>query len=308
LADPSEVPAGTLPREARDLFADVNGCRVLCYENIGDIPKQISDCLCQITSGTGFRKRRLYTDFDRISVGGYRTVVLTSVSNPVVEPDLAQRCVTLHLSHIAQPRSEARILQEFERERPAIFGALLDIIAHGLKRLPHATVPTPPRLIDFALWGTAIEQAYGAPGSFLAAFAACQTTAVDSVIEMNPVAAAIAAFMEDRDAWDGTATELWRELQARDQTEARPTETKSWPKDPISFGIALTKTLPTLRKISVEATRDRSKSRKRTPMIHLRRIPQEKQPQQENSAAEGSERLEGLTNRALAKIIPFPEN
>ena len=43
-------------------------------------------------------------------------------------------------------------------------------------------------------------------------------------------------------------------------------------------------------------------------MIHLRRILQEKQPQEENSAAEGSERLEGLTNRALAKIIPFPEN
>ena len=36
---------------------------------------------------------------------------------------------------------------------------------------------------------------------------------------MNPVAAAIAA-------WDGTTTQLWRELQARDQTEARPTETK----------------------------------------------------------------------------------
>ena len=115
---------------------------------------------------------------------------------------------------------------------------------------------------------------------------------------MNPVAAAIAA-------WDGTTTQLWRELQARDQTEARPTETKGWPKDPVSFGIALAKTLPTLRKIGVEATRDRLKSRKRTPMLHLRRIEQEEQPQ--HWAPEGSERSEGLaSNRALAKIIPFP--
>jgi hypothetical protein len=127
------------------------------------------------------------------------------------------------------------------------------------------------------------------------------------VIEMNPVAAAIVAFMEDRDAWDGTATEMWRELQARDQTEARPTETRTWPKDAISFGIALTKTLPTLRKIGVEATRDRSTNRKRTPVVHLRRIRQENQPVQQNCATEGSERLEGLNNRALAKIIPFPE-
>ena len=251
----------------------------------------------------------MYTDLDQILVGGYRTIVLTSVSNAVVEPDLAERCVTLHLSHIAQRRSEARLWKEFERERPAIFGALLDIIAHGLKQLPHVTVPDPPRLIDLALWGTAIERAFAAAGSFLAAFATSQTTAIDSVIEVNPVAAAIAGFMEDRVAWDGTTTQLWRELQVRDQTEARPTETKGWPKDPVSFGIALAKTLPTLRKIGVEATRDRSKSRKRTPMFHLRHIEQEKQPQQQHWAAEGSERSEGLaSNRALAKIIPFPEN
>jgi hypothetical protein len=306
LTDPSEVPAGTLPRETRDLFADVKSSRVLCYDNVGDIPKRISDALCQITTGTGFRKRRLYTDSDQILVGGDRTVVFTSVSNPVVEPDLAERCVPLHVLHIAQRRSEARLWKDFERDRPAIFGALLDIVALGLKRLPQVTVPDPARLVDFVLWGVAIEQAFGAPGCFLAAFAACQTTALDSVIELNPVATAIAAFMEDKDGWDGTATELWRELKARDRTEARLTETKGWPKDPISFGIALAKSLPTLRKVGVQATRDRSTSRKRTPVVHLRRIRVENQPQQQNTAAEGSERLEGLNNCALAKIIRTP--
>ena len=55
LTDPSDVLVGTLPREARDLFADVNGSHVLAYDNTSDIPQTISDCLCQITSGTGFR-------------------------------------------------------------------------------------------------------------------------------------------------------------------------------------------------------------------------------------------------------------
>ena len=307
LTDPTEVPTATLPREARDLFADVNCSHVVFYDNLSSIPKPISDLLCQIMNG--FHKRRLRSDLDQVLVGGYRTVVLTSASNAVVEPDLVEWCVPLHLSHIAQRRLEATLWKEFERERPAIFGALLDIVALGLKRLPHVTVPDPPRLFDFVLWGTAIEQAFGAPGSFLAAFAACQTTALDSVIELNPVAAAIAAFMEDQDGWDGTSTELWRELKARDRTEARLTETKGWPKDPISFGIALTKTLPTLRKIGVEATRDRSTSRKRTPTVHLRRIREVNQPQQ-NTAAEGLEGLEwseGLNNPALVKNIPFPE-
>ena len=226
LTDPTEVPTATLPREARDLFADFNSSHVLSYDNVSGILKPISDVLCQITSG--FRKRRLRTDLDQILVGGCRTVLLTSVSNAAVESDLAEQCVPLHLSHIAQRRSGASLWKEFERERAAIFGALLDIVALGLKRLPHVTVPDPPRLLDFVLWGTAIEPAFGGLGSFFAAFAACQTTALDSVFELNPVATAIAAFMEDRDAWDGTTTQLWRELQAHDQTEARPTEMKAW--------------------------------------------------------------------------------
>jgi hypothetical protein len=50
LTDPSDVPAGTLQREVRDLFADVNGSHVLSYDNTSTIPKSISDSLCQVTS------------------------------------------------------------------------------------------------------------------------------------------------------------------------------------------------------------------------------------------------------------------
>ena len=316
LTDPSEVPASKLPREARDLFADVNASHVLSYDNVSTIPKSVSDVLCQITSGTGFRKRKLYTDLDQILVGGYRTVIITGVHKAVTEPDLAERCLTMNLSQVApgRRRLETELKADFARERPAIFGAMLDIVAHGLKQRPHTHVPDLPRLADFALWGTAIEGAFALAGSFLAAFGASQTTAIDAVIELSPVAAAIAAFMEDRDVWDGTTTQLWRELQERDQAEARPTQTRSWPKDPVSFGIALTKAGPTLRKVDIAVTRDRSTSRKRTPMLHLRRIEQEESPQQQYRAApHASERSEGLerssaSNRAVAKVIPFPEN
>ena len=75
----------------------------------------------------------------------------------------------------------------------------------------------------------------------------------------------------------------------------------------------MAKTIPTLRKVGVEVTKDRATDRKRTPMLHVRRIEQKEQPQQQRQAAstaERSEASEGLArNRALAtKIIPFPEN
>ena len=313
VTDPSDVPAGTLPREVRDLFADVNACCVLSYDNTSSIPKPISDALCQVTSGTGFRKRKLYTDLEQVLIGGYRTVIVTSVHNAVTEPDLAERCVTMNLPHIAskQRHSETQLWKNFERERAAILGAVLDIVAHGLKHLLHAHVPDLPRLADFALWGVAIEGAFAPAGSFLAAFTASQAVATDATVEVSAVATAIAAFMEAQAApsWDGTTTELWRLLLTRDQAESRPTETKGWPHDPISFGIALTKITATLRKIGIEVTRDRATSRRRTPVLHLRRVEQEERPQQRQqatSAAEGSEGSEG--SEPSRKIVPFRGN
>ena len=308
LTDPSDVPAGTLPREPRDLFADVNGSHVLFYDNISTIPPLISDTLCQITSGTGFRKRKLYTDLDQVLIGGYRTVVLTGLHNAVTAADLAERCVTMGLSHITarERRSETRLWREFNRECPEIFGALLDIVAHGLKHLAHAQVPDLPRLSDLALWGTAIEGATN--GAFIRAFNVSQAIATDATVDVNPVAHAVSAFMEDRaSAWDGTTTQLWRELQRHDQAEARPTETKDWPHEPIAFGIALSKATPILRKIGIEVTRDRNTSRLRTPMVHLRKI--EPTTGQTDTAAamsemsETSERPRQEAGRAV--IVPF---
>ena len=199
------MPSGTLPREPRVyLFVDVNGSAVLSYDNVGSIVKQISDALCQVTSGTGFKKRRLYSDLDQIFVAGFRLVIITAIDNPVTEPDLADRSLTMKLVVPSVRRSRTELMVEFERLRASIFGALLDVLAHGLKRLPRTKVANLPRLADFAKWGTACETAIAQPGAFLAAFTASQLTATEDVIELNPVATAIAAFMENRrTAWDG---------------------------------------------------------------------------------------------------------
>lgn len=277
LTDPSDVPAGTLPREARDLFIDVSGSHVLAYDNVGLIPKHISDALCQVTSGTGYRKRMLYSDTGQVLIGGYRTVVLTGVHNAVTEPDLAERCLTMNLSHIdpSSKKSDVKLRRDFERARPQIFGALLDIVSFGLKRLPHTHVPELPRLADFALFGVAIEQAFAPAGAFLAAFTASQMAAVEAVVEKDPVTTVVAAFMQGRNAWDGTTTQFLQELEARDPTEAKVTKTKGWPREASTFGIALKKAKQVLRKLGIEVHKDRATDRNRTPMLHLRTIKQE---------------------------------
>jgi hypothetical protein len=71
----------------------------------------------------------------------------------------------------------------------------------------------------------------------LAAFEASAAEAVEVVVEGDPVAVAIGAFMIERRAWSGTAAQLLHELTTQDRAEARPTEWTTWPRNPTALSI-----------------------------------------------------------------------
>lgn len=123
------------------------------------------------------------------------------------------------------------------------------------------------------------------------------------MIENDPVATAIAAFMHGRLAWTGTATELLCELSGRDRAEAQPSTWKSWPKDPAEFGKAVRRVKGALCKVGIEVTIGRAPDRIRTRMVELRRI--EPQPSQTDvaGAADGTDSED--SGRAIAKVIPI---
>jgi hypothetical protein len=67
-------------------------------------------------------------------------------------------------------RPEKDLWQEFETARPRILDALLDVAAHGLRRLSGVHLPGLPRMADFALWTAASETAIWPPETFLRAY------------------------------------------------------------------------------------------------------------------------------------------
>jgi hypothetical protein len=71
----------------------------------------------------------------------------------------------------------------------------------------------------------------------LAAFEASAAEAVEVVVEGDPVAVAIGAFIIERRAWSGTAAQLLHELTTQDRAEARPTEWTTWPRNPTALSI-----------------------------------------------------------------------
>jgi hypothetical protein len=305
LVDPSSVPLRTLPGTARDLFINADGAQMLAFDNVSAIPAPISDALCQLATGSGFGTRKLYTDSDQVMVGGSRSIVLTGLLNVVERSDLADRAVVMQLPVIEpeKRRTEKEFWRALEQEQPQILGALLDIVAHGLSQLSHVQLSHMPRMADFALWAVACETAYTKPGTFLAAYEAHAAEATDVVVENDPVATAIVAFMHERDNWKGTVTELLRELSVHDHAEARPSEWKTWPRDPALFGKALQRVKGALRKTGIEViTGSRALDRTRTRHLELRRI---EPPSTQASYTDSADSVDSADSKKSATIIPI---
>jgi hypothetical protein len=284
------------------MFVGAYGSHVLAYDNVSTISPAISDALCQITSGSGFGTRKLYTDTSQLLIGGSRPVILTGLANVITRSDLADRAVIIPLSPVApeQRRPAAQLRAAFECQKPLILGALLDAVVCGLRNLPGIRLERPPRLADFATWAVACEEGYAKPGAFLAAFAATATEATEAVIEDDPVAKAIIAFMAGYKIWNGTAAGLLAELTYRDESEARPSKWKNWPRNPAAFSKRLRGVAAVLRKTGIEIEFGKAPDSKRTRLLALRRT----QPQRPAGRADGSRISDGSdsSDRAAQKI------
>jgi hypothetical protein len=268
LLDPNTAPLRALPREDRDLFIAANNGYVLAFDNVSGLPTWISDTLCRLATGGGFAVRQLYSDQDEVLFDAARPVILNGIEDIVTRPDLADRAIFLTLEPIPEERrrGEQELWAAFETERPRILGVLLDAAAKGLAMLPQTRLDKLPRMADFALWATACEPALWSAGTFRSAYCRNRDEAVEGVIEADPTATAVRAFMETRTEWTGTASEL---LGALGQSAGeRVAKSKSWPDSPRALAGRLRRAATFLRKIGIDISFEREgRARTRTIVI-----------------------------------------
>src|SRR5262249_10660493 len=198
LLDPSEAPLRALPRDAQGLFIAANNAHLLAFDNVSDLPRWLSDILCQVSTGGGFGVRQLYTDQDEVLFSVDRPLVLNGIEEFVTEPDLADRTIFLNLKRITeeQRRPERELWAEFRKEQPRILGALLDLAAHGLRELPETSQQGLPRMADAFWWARAWETALWRSGTVERAYRGNREQAIETVLEGDPVAGALLAMMK----------------------------------------------------------------------------------------------------------------
>jgi hypothetical protein len=253
LIDPNVAPVRSLSREERELMITANNGYLLAFDNLSGLPIWLSDALCRLATGGSFAVRRLYTDDEEVLFEAARPILLNGIEEVISRPDLGDRAIFLTLAPIgeAQRRSEIELWREFEIAWPRMLGALLDAVVHGLRTLGRIHLDRLPRMADFALWTAACETALWPAGTFARAYAANRKTAIEDIIDADPVAALVRDIMAERGSWTGSAAELWRAGAHRTSHDLL-SERTGWPKNPRALAGGLRRAQTFLRALGID--------------------------------------------------------
>jgi hypothetical protein len=198
LIDPSTAALTTVPKSERDIAIAASNSHLIAMDNLSEISPALSDVICRVATGGGFRCRELYTNDDETILTYRRPVIINGIEELPIRPDLLDRSIIIHVEPISEDRrqDERTFWADFEMMRPLLFGAMLDVIQAGLQNVGNVKLILQPRMADFARWGVATEQAAGFPaGTFMAAYDSNRDDADAAAIESSPIAKAIYYFM-----------------------------------------------------------------------------------------------------------------
>ncbi|MGH9425515.1 MAG: hypothetical protein ACRD2L_04310, partial [Terriglobia bacterium] len=247
LIDPSVAPLRTAPRDERDLMISASVGRVLAFDNLSHLPQWLSDAFCRLATGGGFSTRELYSNDEETIFDSQRPVLFTGIEDIAVEGDLIDRGIRLLLPPITATarKEESKFWQEFEKARPKILGALLNVLVVILRKRASVKLKKLPRMADFAVWVTAGASALGwKVNDFLAAYERNRFVANELTLDASTVAKGILLLAQVGD-WDGTAGELLEQLTPF--LSERETKARQWPKNPLALSNALRRLVPSLQ-------------------------------------------------------------
>jgi hypothetical protein len=276
LLDPSVSALRSMPKTEDDLFVQASNAWLQVYDNVSRISGETSDALCRLLTGGGIGKRALYTDLDQVLVDIMRPGIVTSIPAVAERPDLADRSVMLACVPIlpAKRRAESMFWSDFSAKQGEIFGAVLDIVACGLRELPTVDHADLFRMADFHRWGRAIESMNGGTGSFDAAYRANRNESIVVAIETDSVAAGIVTMMqglkESGDGykrWNGTASELRSYLITQAGSDAKLGSQPDFPKNAKAISQHLTRISPQLREVDILWKRGKKSADERAIII-----------------------------------------
>ncbi len=104
---------------------------VLSFDNESKLSAEEQDRFCTCATGGEIFAKKLYTNSDVAIMPIHRPVVITALQPVVTRPDLMTRTVPVEFAQREGRKGEDEILAEFEQMRPALLGALCELLVAG---------------------------------------------------------------------------------------------------------------------------------------------------------------------------------
>jgi energy-coupling factor transporter ATP-binding protein EcfA2 len=262
LIDPHKIPLTHITKED-DLQVNAISNQIICIDNASDLSDRMSDTFCRITTGTGFSRRKLYSDADEVANQIARPFLLNGISSVISMPDLGDRSIIVNTKKLKNRRTNDDVTSEFKSDMPMILGAILCGISGYLKHKDDIQIDSGHRLIEFLKVGIALERTYGWPdGSFMREFDAMKRNQVLQEYDCHSLVKGICKLLQGKgQKWRGSAEELMFSIDFSSAEEGYSKE-PDFPKNVAQLGKDLSRLAPLLRDIGIKFTRSRSSTRR----------------------------------------------
>jgi hypothetical protein len=301
LADPHDSPDDYQPSDLRTFCIWAEHEWVVALDNISSMPEWLSNAMCKMVTGMGFKVRTLYSDRGLQIFKARRPITINGIADIGTNRDLLSRSLLLNLPVITKYQLESEVLEKFEARRAGILGCLLDAMSAGMRKLPDLQVEgRGTRMPDFDLWGRATEEALGfEEGDFLRARGQGEREAIQSALEAEPIAVTIERFAAQytQSRWEGQAQELLEllnDLESDDQKK----RSREWPKSASALGAKLAKLQSALRVEGVYVEKVAKGSQGKRGLQVYYRNPEEAEEDGDGDEAPGGRPEEGATKSA----------
>jgi hypothetical protein len=238
LIDPCSTRTLTCRNESDELAQLFSHNYLPYFDNLSYISDWMSDAFCRAVTGDSFSKRKLYTDIEDIFYTFMRCIGFSGVNLAASKSDLLDRGLIIELERIPSDRQRQikRIWEDFDEIKPQLLGYKFDILAKvlSMRQTSHIEVKGLPRQADWAETCELISRCLGyKDNQFIEAFRRNVKLQNEAAIEDSAIAQTIISFMEDKESWQGTSTELLRLLEEIAPTLSINTKNhKVWPSKP----------------------------------------------------------------------------
>ncbi len=251
LIDPSHVPLRAPPKDARDFLVGAVNNWCITLDNLSGMQPWLSDCMCRLATGGGYSSRELYSDHDETLIEVERPSIVNGIDDVATRPDFAERSILLHLLPIPEEMrtSERKLWSGFEKCRPEILGAILDMLVCATRNIHSVNIKRLPRMGDFVEWAVAAEN--GAD-KFLYLYNENQKNIVLAGLESSPVGKSVMALMDSSTNWTGSMSDLHNRLTDFIDEDTR--RSKAWPKSSNWLSNSLRRLGSPLRKIGIDVS------------------------------------------------------